>query len=178
MKTILRGLGTATPPLYATQEEACEFFTTHFTLKPAEQDLYRRILLDGKIKGRYLGMDAKTDALETDPDRLLARFLKFGRATAVAAARRALAEAGVEPAEIAGLIVNTCTGYLCPGLSSYIAEDLGLRTSIRFPGLDGDGVRRGDSESRSRCRHAGPKRGRSGPQRGRGNLHRHHFPQS
>ena len=130
MKVVLRGLGTATPPLYATQEEAYEFFTTHFTLKPAEQDLYRRILLDGKIKGRYLGMDATTDALETDPDRLLARFLKFGRTTAAAAARRALAEAGVEPAEIAGLIVNTCTGYLCPGLSSYIAEDLGLAAGM------------------------------------------------
>jgi alkylresorcinol/alkylpyrone synthase len=139
VKTILRGLGTATPTLYATQEEAYEFFTKHFTLKPAEQDLYRRILLDGKIKGRYLGMDAKTDALETDPDRLLARFLKFGRTTAVAAARRALAEAGVETAEIDGLVVNTCTGYLCPGLSSYIAADLGLRTSIRFQELMGMG---------------------------------------
>ena len=63
-------------------------------------------------------MEAKTDALETDPDRRLARFLKFGRAAAVAAARRALAEAGVATAEIAGLIVNTCTGYLCPGLYS------------------------------------------------------------
>jgi hypothetical protein len=30
-----------------------------FTEMPAERDLYRRILLDGKIKGRYLGMDAK-----------------------------------------------------------------------------------------------------------------------
>ncbi len=136
---ILRGLGTATPSLYATQQEAYEFFSTHFTMKPAERDLYRRILLDGKIKGRYLGMDAKEDVLETDPDRLLARFLKFGRGTAVAAARRALAEAGVEPAEIKGLIVNTCTGYLCPGLSSYIAEDLGLNTSIRFLDLMGMG---------------------------------------
>jgi len=77
LRTILRGLGTAIPPFYATQEEAYEFFNTHFTLKPAEQDLYRRILLDGKIKGRYMGMDAKMDALETDPDRRLARFLKF-----------------------------------------------------------------------------------------------------
>ena len=135
----LRGLGTATPPLYVTQEEAYEFFTTHFTLKPAEQDLYRRILLDGKIKGRYLGMDSTMDALEADPDRRLARFLKFGRSTAVAAARRAMAEAGVKPSEIAGLVVNTCTGYLCPGLSSYIATDLGLRTSIRFQDLMGMG---------------------------------------
>ena len=139
MKTILRGLGTATPPLYATQQEAYEFFTRHFTLKPDEQNLYRRILLDGKIKGRYLGMDAVTDALETDPDRRLARFLKFGRLTAVAAARRALAEAGVKPGEITGLIVNTCTGYLCPGLSSYIAKDLGLKTSVRFQDLMGMG---------------------------------------
>src|ERR1019366_889444 len=43
-----------------TQEEACEFFTTHFTLKPAEQDLYRRTLLDGNIQGRSLGINAKT----------------------------------------------------------------------------------------------------------------------
>jgi alkylresorcinol/alkylpyrone synthase len=139
MKTILRGLGTATPPLYVTQQEAYEFFTTHFTLKPAEQDLYHRILLDGKIKGRYLGMDVVTDALETDPDGRLARFLKFGRLTAGAAARRALAEAGVKPGEITGLIINTCTGYLCPGLSSYIAEDLGLKTSVRFQDLMGMG---------------------------------------
>jgi alkylresorcinol/alkylpyrone synthase len=136
---ILRGLGTATPPYYATQEEAYEFFTTHFTLKPTEQDLYRRILLDGKIKGRYMGIDASTDIVETDPDRRLARFLKFGRATAVAAARRAMTEAGVEAAEIAGLIVNTCTGYLCPGLSSYIAEDMGLKTSIRYLDVMGMG---------------------------------------
>ena len=139
MKTILRGLGTATPPLHVTQEEVYEFFSTQFTLKPAEQELYRRILLDGKIKGRYLGMDTTMEALEINPDRLLARFLKFGRATAVAAARRALADAGVKPAEISGMIVNTCTGYLCPGLSSYIAEDLGLRTSIRYLDLMGMG---------------------------------------
>lgn len=136
---ILRGLGTATPPFYVTQEEAYEFFFTHFSLIPAEQDLYRRILLDGKMKGRYLGMDAKAEVLETNPDLLLARFLKFGRSTAVAAARRAMTEAGVEPVEIAGLIVNTCTGYLCPGLCSYIAEDLGLKTSIRFQELMGMG---------------------------------------
>ena len=139
MNTILRGLGTATPPLYATQEEAYEFFSTQFSLKPSEEDLYRRILLDGKIKGRYLGMETKMDAIETDPDLLLARFLKFGRNAAVTAARRAMTEAGVETSEITGLIVNTCTGYLCPGLSSYIADNLGLNTSIRFLDLMGMG---------------------------------------
>jgi len=139
MKTILRGLGTANPPLYVTQEEAYHSLSTQFALKPEELTMYRRILLDGKIKGRYLGMETKSDAHDMDMDRLIARFLKFGRSTAVEAARRALAEAGVKPAEIKGLIVNTCTGYLCPGFSSYIAEELGLPTSIRFFDLMGMG---------------------------------------
>ncbi|MFZ0726394.1 MAG: 3-oxoacyl-[acyl-carrier-protein] synthase III C-terminal domain-containing protein [Desulfobacterales bacterium] len=139
MKILLRGLGTATPPLYATQAEAYEFFTTHLNLTPDQTALYRRILLGGKIKGRFLGLDVDTDILATDPDRLLIRFLKFGRAAAVAAARRALAEAGVDAARISGLIVNTCTGYLCPGLSSYVAGDLGLGQSIRVLDLMGMG---------------------------------------
>lgn len=139
MKIIFRGLGTATPPLYVTQKEAYDFFSTHLVLTPAEQRLYQRILLDGKVKGRYLGMDSTIEALETDPDRLLARFLKFARSTGVNAARRALAAAAVTPAEISGLVVNTCTGYLCPGLSSYIAEDLGLPTSLRYLDLMGMG---------------------------------------
>jgi alkylresorcinol/alkylpyrone synthase len=139
MKTILRGLGTATPPLYVTQEEAYDSLSTQFGLKPAELTMYRRILLDGKVKGRYLGMETAAEAHDMDMDRLLARFLKFGRSTAVAAARQALAEAGVKPTEITGLIVNTCTGYLCPGFSSYIAEELGLPTSIRYLDLMGMG---------------------------------------
>ena len=96
MNIVLKGLGIANPPMYATQEEAYEFFSTQFDLTQDELDLYRRILLDGKIKGRYVGMDEKTEALETDPDALLARFLKFGRPTAVAAAQRALDDAGVK----------------------------------------------------------------------------------
>ncbi len=139
MKTILRGLGTATPPLYVTQDEAYYSLSTQFDLKPEELTLYRRIMLDGKIKGRYLGMDNTSDAHNMDMDRLIARFSKFGLSTAVAAARLALTEAGIKPAEITGLIVNTCTGYLCSGLSSYIAEELGLPNSISFLDLMGMG---------------------------------------
>jgi predicted naringenin-chalcone synthase len=139
MNIVIKGLGTAVPPMRVTQQEAYEFFSTQFTLTPDEHDLYRRILLDGKISGRYVGMDDTAEALETDPDRLEERFLKFGRACGAEAARRALAEAGITAADIAGLVVNTCTGYLCPGLSSFIAEDLGLSSSIRYQDLMGMG---------------------------------------
>ena len=86
----IRSLGTANPPLYATQQQAFEFYTTHFKLEREEEALYRRLLLDGTIQGRYVGLDRVEDACETDPDRLNERFLKYARLIATAAAKRAL----------------------------------------------------------------------------------------
>jgi alkylresorcinol/alkylpyrone synthase len=132
-------VGTANPPLYSTQQEAFEFFRTHFDLGPEEESLYRRLLLEGPIRGRYVGLDKREDACETDPDRLNARFLKYARQTAAAAATKALAEAHVSAHEVGGLVVNTCTGYLCPGLTSYLAEDLGLGHDLRALDIVGMG---------------------------------------
>jgi alkylresorcinol/alkylpyrone synthase len=36
-------------------------------------------------------------------------------------------------------VVSTCTGYLCPGLTSYLAERLGLRSSVEAFDLVGQG---------------------------------------
>ena len=132
-------MGTANPPLHITQQEVFDFFRTHFNLDPEEEKLYRRLLLESPIRGRYAGMDKLEDACETDPDRLNARFLKYARQTAAAAATKALEDAHVAPAEIGGLVVNTCTGYLCPGLTSYLAEDLGLGHDLRTLDLAGMG---------------------------------------
>lgn len=135
----IRSLGTANPPLYATQQQAFEVYTSLFKLDPEEEALYRRLLLDGSIAGRYVGMDRVEDACETNPDRLNERFLKFARSTAVAAANRALAEAGLTPDSIGGLVVNTCTGYRCPGLSSYLVEELKLSDNTRTLDIVGMG---------------------------------------
>lgn len=139
MNPIIRALGTANPPLYTTQREAFDFFRTHFNLDPEEEKLYRQLLLEGPIRGRYVGIDREEDACETDPDRLNARFLKYARQTAAAAATKGLEDAHVSPQEIGGLIVNTCTGYLCPGLTSYLAEDLGLGSDLRTLDIAGMG---------------------------------------
>lgn len=139
MTPIIRALGTANPPLYTTQRDAFEFFRTHFNLDPEEEKLYRRLLLEGPIRGRYVGMDTTEGACETDPDRLNARFLKYARQTAAAAATKGLEAAQVSPHEIGGLVVNTCTGYLCPGLTSYLAEDLELGRDLRMLDIAGMG---------------------------------------
>ena len=40
---------------------------------------------------------------------------------------KALERGGIDAAEVDALFLCTCTGYLCPGVSSHLAELLGLR---------------------------------------------------
>jgi predicted naringenin-chalcone synthase len=130
LNTAIIGLGTANPPRYVTGREAYDFFTSHFKMEKSEKELYRRILLEGPIRGRYVGIDYDEQACQQNPDELNARFLKFARPTAAQAARKAMAQAGISADQVAGLVVNTCTGYLCPGLTSYLAEDLELSETL------------------------------------------------
>jgi alkylresorcinol/alkylpyrone synthase len=125
--------------MYVSQAEVFAFFEQHGRLSPEQRKLHRRLLLDGPIRGRYIGMERLEEALETDPDRAVRRFEKFGRRIASKAARKALASARVTPAEVGLLVVNSCTGYLCPGLSSYVAEDIGLPASVKTLDLMGMG---------------------------------------
>ena len=47
--------------------------------------------------------------------------------------------AGCQPEEIDTVLISTCTGYLCPGLTSYVSENLGLRQNIFALDLVGQG---------------------------------------
>jgi alkylresorcinol/alkylpyrone synthase len=95
--------------------------------------------MDGPIQGRYIGLDSHEEALESDLDRISDRYLKFGRLISAMAARKAMNQAHCTPSDIGGVVVNTCTGYLCPGLSSYVAEALRLASSIKVTDIMGMG---------------------------------------
>ena len=58
---------------------------------------------------------------------------------ATQAAERALADAGTEAREIDAILISTCTGYLCPGLTSYVSERLRLRPEVLTLDLVGQG---------------------------------------
>lgn len=139
MRIIIQALATANPPFYATQKEVFDFYDSHLEMVPEERELYRGLLLEGPVRGRYIGIDRPEEILETDPDRLVDRFRKFGTLIAALSARRAMENAGCSPADIGGVVVNTCTGYLCPGMSSYITEELGLDPSVKVMDLMGMG---------------------------------------
>jgi alkylresorcinol/alkylpyrone synthase len=58
---------------------------------------------------------------------------------AARAAGLALERAGLLPSAIDAVIVTTCTGYLCPGLSGYMVERMGLRQQVLGFDLVGQG---------------------------------------
>ncbi len=139
----ITGLGTATPPRSYMQSEVWLAFraSPQFAqLDRRARTLLQRVLLhDNGIRSRSLALATLTEVFIADPDTLHRRFALNAPALAHAAAVRALAEAGLQPCDIDALIISTCTGYLCPGLTSYVGESLGLRPDVLGLDLVGQG---------------------------------------
>lgn len=136
---VLYALGSVVPPLYLNQLEVYELFSSLFELTSKEDALYRRVLLKSRMQGRAVAMDRTEDAVQLDQDELIDRFTTWGKRLAVDAATKALSESGLQPSDLYGIVVNTCTGYLCPGLTSYVAEALELPASCQNLDLMGMG---------------------------------------
>jgi alkylresorcinol/alkylpyrone synthase len=137
------GLGTAAPSQRHTQRaawEAIQQWAKYPQLKPRSKAILKKVLCgDNGIDARHLALEPLAEVLDQTPDALQARFAKHAPALATEAARRALKQADCRPEEIDAVIISTCTGYLCPGLTSYVSEQLGLRPNIFALDLVGQG---------------------------------------
>src|ERR1700737_1573107 len=122
------GLGTATPPKRYTQPECWDALVASEylpRLSTRSQAILRKVLRGNNgICSRYLAFDDLNEAFAMSPDVLDARFTKHAPVVASHAAERAMQSAGVAARDIDAVIISTCTGYLCPGLSSYVSERL------------------------------------------------------
>ena len=139
----IAGLGTAVPAQRYAQAECWEQAKDDpriQQLSPRARAVLRKVLLgQNGIESRHLVLDSILEALQVDPDTLHARFAKHAPLLASQAGQRALVNANAKPVEIDAVIVSTCTGYLCPGLTSYVAESLGLRPDVYCVDLVGQG---------------------------------------
>ncbi|MCX6895189.1 MAG: stilbene synthase [Verrucomicrobia bacterium] len=137
------GLGTATPPHRYTQRECWDAFqhaAAFHQLAPRSQAILKKVLCgDNGIAARHLALGSILEAFDLTPDTLHARFVKHAPALATEAACRALADAHCAAHEIDAVLISTCTGYLCPGLTSYVSEQLGLRPDALALDLVGQG---------------------------------------
>ncbi len=141
MDVRLVGLGTANPPLRVSQREV---FDTYVALVPMSQkarDVLKQVLVDNpSIAYRNMAMDSLAECVfHNTQDELIVRYQKYAVPMALDAARNALDQAGLASADIDAVVANTCTGYLCPGLTSYVAEGLGLRKNVHPFDLQGMG---------------------------------------
>jgi len=140
---LIVGLGTAAPPQRYAQKDCWNAvqLTGHFQKFSSRSRAILKKILSGQngIITRHLALDKLADVFEIDPDTLHARFLQNAPLLGAQAAERALQDAGVEKQEIDGLVISTCTGYLCPGLTSYVGERLGLRADALALDLVGQG---------------------------------------
>ncbi len=139
----ITGLGTATPPHCYTQVQCWEALQAAAQFarldRRARTTLQRVLLRDNGIRTRFLALEALAEIFATDPDTLHRRFASHAPALAHAAASRALQQAGLRPQDMDAVIISTCTGYLCPGLTSYVGESLGLRPNVLALDLVGQG---------------------------------------
>src|SRR6187200_3440210 len=138
-----RGIGTATPPARYTKAECLAAFqrSDWFARLDTRSHFIARTVLqrDNGIEARRLALDSLDEVFTIDPDTLDRRFLAHAPMLAAESGSRALASAGLDAAAIDAVVVSTCTGYLCPGLSGYVVERLGLDADIQAYDLVGQG---------------------------------------
>jgi len=132
------GLGTATPRRRYAQVDcwlALQESPQFTALSTRSRAILKKVLTaKNGVATRHLALEPLTEAFNLSPDALHARFQRHAPSLATQAAERALAEAEVFAGQIDAVIVSTCTGYVCPGLSSYVSEGLSLRADA--PGFD------------------------------------------
>jgi alkylresorcinol/alkylpyrone synthase len=139
----LHGLATANPPAKFSQQQCWEIAQP----SPAVQrlDERARFILEKVLTGgngiatRHFALNGLDQIFDLNADQLNAAFRVEAPKLALAALRPALEQARVRPADLDALLICTCTGYLCPGLTSYVAEELGLRTDAWLQDLVGLG---------------------------------------
>jgi predicted naringenin-chalcone synthase len=139
----LNATGTALPPHRYTKAQCWDAFRRSdwfARLSPRSHLITRAVLQrDNGIDERALSVSSLDEVFAIEPDTLHRRFVTHAPRLAIAAAAQALERARLAPGDIDAVIVSTCTGYLCPGLSGYVIEGLGLRGNTLAFDLAGQG---------------------------------------
>ena len=137
----IAGLGCALPDYALDQESALEALREYYedSLTPRSEELLETFFRHPSVRRRHFAIESPEQIFEEDPDARVERFTTRATELAADASRKAMQRAGLDGARPAALVVNTCTGYVCPGLSNYLIEELDLDRDVRAYDLVGSG---------------------------------------
>ncbi|MEM6823047.1 MAG: 3-oxoacyl-[acyl-carrier-protein] synthase III C-terminal domain-containing protein [Verrucomicrobiota bacterium] len=139
----LLSIASHVPSFSCTQQELWEQIhnlpqVSQLSERP--QNLLERILCksSGIHKRHFCHSDFET-LFHAPAEELNQRFEKTAPELGSQALRKALEHSQLHPSDLDALLICTCTGYLCPGLSSHISESLELRSDCYLSDLVGIG---------------------------------------
>ena len=139
----LQSLATAFPPHSFTQTACFETLKNSGAmdgLRGRSRELLQKVLSgDSGIETRRFCDPDLSKTFGYDAGELHQHFEQHAPRLASEALLKACDLASLKPSGIDALLVCTCTGYLCPSLSSYISEILGIRPNAFLQDLLGLG---------------------------------------
>lgn len=103
--------------------------------------MVEKILSHGNsgIGRRHIALDRIEEAFVKSAEELNHHFEREAPSLAGLALQNALKKSGHVAADVDALFLCTCTGYLCPGVSSHVAEQMGMRDDVYLADLVGLG---------------------------------------
>lgn len=139
----LNSVASAFPSYQYSQEQCLEamrgapFWTK---LNSRSRLVLERVLTgDSGIDKRHFCVSSLEDAWKRDAQELNEAYEREAPKLATDAVQKAIAKSGHSADEIDVLFLCSCTGFLCPGVSSYVAEQLGLREDVFLQDMTGLG---------------------------------------
>ena len=139
----LQAIANALPGHALTQRECWDLFARSESRKRLKQrsvQLVQRILLgDSGVEKRHFAAKNLAAIFELDAQDLNELFEREAPVLARTALLGALEKAHMRPSEIDALLICTCTGYICPGITSYVAEQTNMRRDAYLQDMVGLG---------------------------------------
>jgi predicted naringenin-chalcone synthase len=137
----IASIAVVVPPYSADQSFAEEFMKKNFKdrLNARSLGLIRTVFSHPSIRKRHFAFDDPACIVDETPDQRIARFTEKSIELSAQAITKALDQSGVSVQDVKSLVVNTCTGYICPGISTYLIERLGLSRNTRVYDMVGSG---------------------------------------
>lgn len=132
MNPRILSIGTANPPEKFTQEEI-------YRLCGYQSEKIKSIFLNSDIETRHFYINRENFKPDETPDQLNQRYKEGSLKIASPAICSSLKKSSKALRQIDFLAVVSCTGYLCPGLSSLLIKRIGLRPDLQQANILGMG---------------------------------------
>jgi len=130
-------VATANPRRRYSQRQTYDTVSTCW--EPYRNPRIEQVFMNSDIEYRNLCLDIETFTGNESIDAMHKRFVDGATGMGIGAIRSALQGSGTKPDDISFLIVATCTGYVCPGLASIYAKEIGFPNTIQRADLVGMG---------------------------------------